>query len=176
FALLAARLPPTLNALSYAFNCDAAPEQERSRYVIALHALAQFLRGFHGSDLYADKLMELASALSDLDDGILPPLLRPTHNTKGGRRREPSAKMRGRAFVALALDALIRAGKEDAANYIQRHYQALDSLRDRKSPSIADAAKEWRDAFSAEAIKDPRGNRNFSVRAAKSHPIRHPTI
>jgi hypothetical protein len=149
-AILAARLLPTL---SLAFDSDAAPEQERSRYVVALYGLAHFLRGWNGSDLYSDKLMELASALDDLDDGIQPPLLTPAR--KGaGRRPDPSAKMRGRAFVALALDALLRGGKEKAASHIQNHYKPLKSLCDKKSSSIGDAAKEWRDSFSAGDIRD----------------------
>jgi hypothetical protein len=164
FAALAARLPPTLEALSHAFDSDAAPEQERSRYVLALYALAHFWRGWNGSDLYSDKLMELASALDDLDDGIQAPLLTPVSKGKG-RRPEPSAKMRGRAFVALALDALLKARKGNAASYIQTHYKALESLCDKKSPNIASAAREWRDAFSAEEVEDREARAIFqSVR------------
>jgi hypothetical protein len=150
WTVLAARLPPTLSQLKFAFGSDAAPEQERSRYVIALYALAHFWSGWN-DNLYSDKMMELASALDDLDDGIQPPLLTPA--PKGsGRRPEPSVKMRGRAFVALALDALLKAGKENAASYIQM--RPLESLCDKKSTSVASAAQEWRDSFSAGDIRD----------------------
>jgi hypothetical protein len=94
-AVLIGRLLPTLDTLSLAFDSDAAPEQERSRYVIALYGLAHLWRGFNGSELYSDKFMELASALDDLDDGIQPPLLTPARKGRG-RRYEPSAKMRAR--------------------------------------------------------------------------------
>jgi hypothetical protein len=138
--------------LSRAFDSDASLEQERSRYVIALYGLAHFVRGWNGSDLYSDKLMEVASALDDLDDGIQPPLLTPA--PKSGRRHEASAKMRGRAFVALALDALLKGGKERAAGYIATHYKPLKSLCDKRSPGIASAAIGWRDSFSSKDIKD----------------------
>src|SRR5262249_34484064 len=127
-AILAKRDKRLLRALSSAFDSDGAPEQERSRYVIALHELAEFFRGWHGCDHYADKFMELASALDDLDDGIQPPLLTP--NPKGrGRRREPSVKMRARALVALALDALLKGGEDPesaAAHISQTRYKDLD--------------------------------------------------
>jgi hypothetical protein len=149
-AILAGRLLPTLKL---AFDSEASPEHERSRYVVALYGLAHFLRGWNGSDRYSDKLMELASALDDLDDGIRPPLLTPTRKG-GGRRSEPSSKMRARAFVALALDALLKGGKERPAGYIQEHYKLLKVLCDKKSSGVASAATEWRDSFSAQKVRD----------------------
>jgi hypothetical protein len=159
-AILAARAEILLPVLSRAFDSDAAPEQERSRYVLALYGLANFLSGWNGSDHYSDKLMELASALDDLDDSIQPPLLTPvpTRNGKsGGRRPEPSAKMRARAFVALALDVLLKGGqgRQDADAHISRsRYKALERLCDKRSPNIASSAREWRNAFSAGDIRD----------------------
>jgi hypothetical protein len=157
-AFLAERAGHLLPVLSRAFDSDAAPEQERSRYVLALYGLANFLRGWNGSDHYSDKLMELASALDDLGDSIQPPLLTPAPTLKGkGRRPEPSAKMRARAFVALALDALLKSGqkKQNAAAYIsQSRYKALERLCDKKSRNLASSAREWRDALSAGDIED----------------------
>jgi hypothetical protein len=155
-AILAERAGRLLPVLSLAFDSDAAPEQERSRYVYALYGLDDFFRGWNGSDHYSDKLMELASALDDLDDGIQPPLLTPAPKGKG-RRREPSAKMRARAFVALALDALLKGGEEmqnAAAHISQSRHKALKRLCDKRSPNIASSAREWRDAFSAGDITD----------------------
>jgi hypothetical protein len=55
--------------------------------------------------------------------------------------------------VALALDALLRAGTENAASHIEWHHKTLRGLCDKKS-TIAGAARQWRDAFSAGDVKD----------------------
>jgi len=104
---------------AFAYEADAPHtlENERERLAAGLVIVANFVAIF---DLkIAGKFGELGSALGDLADGVVRPLL--TRHLVDRRPGDPSDVWRARARLALALHALMRNGvlQEDGAASIQ---------------------------------------------------------
>ena len=137
--------------LDQAFN-DGLPntvENERRRLAGAAWSIATFL-GKSGFDLpFAQRFFELASAIEDLNLGIRTELLTPL--AQGSRRTpDPAEEWRARACVALALEALIGAGRtrEAAAKEIARRFLDVQKLINKKQSAgggpVTKASIEWR--------------------------------
>ena len=88
-------------------DCARTAGDERERYAAALIKVAQFFSD-QGSRRLGDRFFELSSAVAELNEGTIHPLLRPVRSPN--RPAEPSQRWRARARVALALEALIRSG------------------------------------------------------------------
>jgi hypothetical protein len=80
---------------------------ERERYAAALIVLGNYFSSLSVKPIAA-RFFELGSAIADLNNGIVPPLLRPVR--ADNRRAAPSQLWRARAHVALGLEALLRSG------------------------------------------------------------------
>jgi hypothetical protein len=140
--------------LNHAFNEGAnlpiTIENERHRLVGALWSIADFL-GKSGFDLpFAHRFFELGSAIEDLELGIQGDLLKPV--PQGSRRPPDRAELwRARACVALALEALTRAGRtrEAAAKEIATRFSDVGKLINSKRStggggSVPKTIIEWR--------------------------------
>jgi hypothetical protein len=128
-------------------------EQERALYASVLMNVAQFVATTIDGRIANTYLFELASALGDLDRGIVRPLLKPS--PLRNRPPDPSNRWRARSRVALALDALMRSGldRTKAANKIARDkkLRALAGKRARKFPATIIG---WRNEFRAGRVDD----------------------
>jgi hypothetical protein len=131
--------------LSRAFTAAPVVGDERHRYVNALLAIANFFDGLGLFDTYAEKFATLAAALNDLDNGIVRGILKPAHIAN--RIPDPIEVWVGRAYVAIAIDALIEAGNnpDEAKLFIQaREYSPLSALATKKADNLWTAGLEWR--------------------------------
>jgi hypothetical protein len=99
---------------------------DRTAYGMVLMALVDFLKasGLGGGPVPA-WLMELGSALTDLDDGIVRPLLA-TQKRKG----LPSNEWRRRAYVCLGMRVLVDGGitRKEAARAARRASRLAEAL------------------------------------------------
>jgi hypothetical protein len=138
--------------LNHAFNespdLPVTVENERQRLVVALWSIAAFL-GKGGFDLpFAHRFFELGSSIEDLSLGIQGDLLKPV--PQGSRRPADRAGVwQARACVALALEALTRAGRtrETAAKEIARRFPDVGKLINSKRSTGGSVPKtiiEWR--------------------------------
>jgi hypothetical protein len=123
-------------------------ETERRRLAGALWSVAAFL-GKGGFDLpFAYRFFELGSAIEDLNLGIRSELLAPV--AQGSRRSPDPAKVwRARACAALALEALIKAGRkrEAASKELIGRFPNIKHLLNKKRSAggtVTKALIEWR--------------------------------
>ena len=150
--------------LSRAFTAAPVLGEERHRYVNALLAIANFFDGLGLFDTYAEKFATLAAALNDLDNGIVRPVLKP--KSFANRIPDPIEVWVGRAYVAIAIDALIKAGNkpDEAKLFIQaREFSPLSALATKKANSLSTAAWEWRSRFHQNRIKNDVAKKVFEA-------------
>jgi hypothetical protein len=126
-------------------------EDERELHATVLVLVGKFV-AIIDPDVPNKYFFELASALTDLNKGIVRPLTRPS--PQRGRAPDPSNRWRDRARVALALDAFMRSGlsKDGAAAEIARtarKYSRLRRLAGKKAGDFATTVIDWRSEFSA---------------------------
>jgi hypothetical protein len=168
--------------LNRAFTAAPIVGDERHRYVNALLAIAKFFDGLGLFDPYAEKFATLAAALNDLDNGIVREMLRPTHVEN--RIPDPTEVWVGRAYVAIAIEALIKAEAlikvgnrlAEAKLFIQaREYSPLSALAAKKANSLWTAGLEWRHRFRQNRIKNvvakkvfDAGNRHLKTLSSSS--------
>ena len=106
------------------------PERERERYAAALVAIGRFLSKIN--PMHADRFFALSYALTDLNIGARPPILKAPKQ----RSAPNSTQIEGaKANVAFALDALIALGEEPrtAAGMLLRKYPDIKKLAGSKS-------------------------------------------
>jgi hypothetical protein len=150
--------------LSRAFTAAPIVGDERHRYVNALLGIAKFFDDLWPFDTYAEKFATLAAALNDLDSGIVREMLRPTHVEN--RISDPTEVWLGRACVAIAIEALIKAGNRlaEAKLFIQaREYSPLSALASKKADSLWTAGLGWRDRFRRNRIKNDVAQKVFDA-------------
>ena len=150
--------------LSRAFTALPIVGDERHRYVNALLAIAKFFEGLGPFDTYAEKFITLAAALNDLDNGIVRPVLKP--KPVENRIPDPIEVWVGRAYVAIAIEALIKAGNkaDEAKLFIQaREYSPLSALATKKADNLWTAGREWRHRFRRNRIKNVVAKKVFEA-------------
>ena len=150
--------------LSRAFTAAPIVGDKRHRYVNALLAIAKFFDGLGPFDTYAEKFATLAAALNDLDNGIVRGILKPAHIAN--RIPDPVEVWVGRAYVALAVEALIKAGNnaEEAQLFIQaKQYSPLSALVTKKANNLWTAVLEWRYRFRQNRIKNDVAKKVFEA-------------
>jgi hypothetical protein len=128
---------------------------ERTAYMIALLAIAEFLKENGWNAAVTFWLCELGSALTDLNDGIVRPLLEP----QGPRSKSyPSNVWRDFALVSLGIKALMTGGatREHAA------HRALREVKKLQGTSIETILSRF-DGFQFNRIKNREAARLFSV-------------
>jgi hypothetical protein len=126
----------------------------RDRRIFAVAAVGQLLEAMGRGDL-AVEFRALASTLSDLNVGIGRKTLK-REPRRGGPEPQHSDVWRGRAYVAAAVDILLRASQLKAIkDKINKHEQRLwPLLDDRQMRDLAGAAAGWRDQFNAGTVKN----------------------
>ena len=130
----------------------------------ALLAIAKFFDGLGPFDTYAEKFITLAAALNDLDNGIVRPVLKP--KPVENRIPDPIEVQVGRAYVAIAIEALIKAGNktDEAKLFIQaREYSPLSALATKKADNLWTAGREWRHRFRQNRIKNVVAKKVFEA-------------
>lgn len=150
--------------LSRAFTTAPIVGDERHRYVNALLAIAKFFDGLWPFDTYAEKFITLAAALYDLDSGIVRPVLKP--KPVANRIPDPIEVWVGRAYVAIAIDALIKAGNkpDEAKLFIQaREFSPLSALATKKADNLWTAGLGWRHQFRQNRIKNDVAKKVFEA-------------
>ena len=150
--------------LSRAFTAAPVAGDERHRYMNALLAIAKFFDGLGPFDTYAEKFITLAAALDDLDNGIVRPVLKP--EPVANRIADPIEVQVGRAYVAIAIEALIKAGNktDEAKLFIQaREYSPLSALATKKADNLWTAGREWRHRFRQNRIKNVVAKKVFEA-------------
>ena len=137
--------------------------EDRHRYVQALTAIANFLDGISPIDRHSIKLIELASALSDLDQGTIAPFLRAQHIEN--RAPDSTQKWIGQAHVAISLEALVLTGqtRPSAANHIETDYPSIFSLATRKAKNLRTVILGWHREFEHGRVKNDLAKRLFDV-------------
>jgi hypothetical protein len=159
-----------VNGVRTAFDLEQelqSVESDRTRYAAALMVIAGFLARIAG-EKYGSRFFELGSAIADLNDGALHPLLAPP--TQKGRP-SPSQTWRGRANAVLAIQALAKCKVKpsDAATEILREFPKIANLasaRTRRSVHASSVEKiilEWRKRFSAGRIRNDEAVELFEV-------------
>jgi hypothetical protein len=137
------------------------PTNERERYAAALVVVAQYFSSVAGRPI-ADRFFELASAIADLNNGTVHPLLRqvPPDN----RPADPSQMWRARARVALGLEALLRSGlnRSDAAAKIASQYSNIANLAGVKAKDSKLQTIGWRRELKAGRVKNFEANELFA--------------
>jgi hypothetical protein len=128
------------------------PSDERKAYAAALLAFAEFgkANGWNGATLVW--LFELASALTDLDYGVVPPLLKPPL-----KKSLPSKTWRRFALVALGMKFLTMSGikRNEAAD---RALRAVKVIRGTKRETVLSRY----DDFQRKRIKNKEAARVFN--------------
>ena len=168
--------------LNRAFTAAPIVGYERHRYVNALLAIGKFFDGLWPFDPYAEKFITLAAALNDLDSGIVREMLRPTHVEN--RISDPIEVWVGRAYVAIAIEALIKAEAlikvgnrlAEPKLFIQaRGYSPLSALATKKAKNLWTAGLGWRHQFRQNRIKNvvakkvfDAGNRDLKTLSSSS--------
>lgn len=112
-----------------------ASHGDRAAYALALLALADFLKANGAGGPVLPWLAELGSALTDLDDGIVRPLLA-TKKRKG----LPSNEWRRRTLICLGMRALAERGmdRRDAAASAKRASKVARKLSVRDLVTLYD--------------------------------------
>ena len=152
FQRLAAELDQAFHALNDRPTLNHT-ELQRTRYVLALNAVARFLDGIKGFERYADKFVELATVLSDLDNGTQAPLLSPKR--VDNRAPESSQKWIGRAHTTLSLKRWGAQGKADRPRLRQSpQIMATEALATKKPKSLKTALIWWHGGFAARHEND----------------------
>jgi len=145
-----------LHSLHEAFEQPLAADTEQERYILALMGVADFLGAIGARELYGGRFAKLATAISDLESGRVVPVLSPQPFGKG-RPPDGSETWTRRAFVALAVEALLLSGSKrvDAAREIVRRFPAVANLARAKSPSKSrDAVLSWYESFRHGEVKN----------------------
>ena len=125
-----------------------SPEKERSRYIWLLSQMADFIKAIGGTVEQRRYFLDLAEALSDLDDGVVSPTLKPT-DFGSGRRGDTSRMWEARARVAVGIEALIRAGmsRHKAATASLKEFPEIKRLMNKRSADPVEAVLSWHDEF-----------------------------
>ena len=144
---------------------------ERERYAGALVAVGQFFCALADRRL-GDRFFELASAIGDLNNGTLHPLLQPVR--ADNRRADTSQVWRARARAVLALEALVQAGlsQDAAAAQLARKCRGIAGLvgRRARTSSLQTTIVGWRKRLLAGRVKNFVGR---EVLLAGREKIRH---
>src|SRR6202521_3704052 len=126
---------------------------ERERHAAALVRVAQFFCAL-GDRRLGDRFFELSSAIAELSQGTLHPLLRQARPQS--RPADPSQLWR--AHVALALEALIRTGlsPSEAAAEVARKVPKIGNLAGAKArmSKLPTTMLGWRKQISAGRVKN----------------------
>lgn len=142
---------------------------ERERYAAALIVVAQYFSSSAGRPI-ADRFFELASAIADLNNGTVHPLLEPVR--PDNRPADPSQLWRARARVALGLEALLRAGlnRSAAAAKIASHYSSVANLAGvkAKGSKLQTIVFGWRRELKAGRVKNFEAGELFSEGSKES--------
>jgi hypothetical protein len=133
-------------------HMDLRPKNERAAYAMALLAVGDFLKVNGANGIIEVWLGELASALTDLDYGIVGPLFQTEKN-----KSLPSNTWRRFAMVAVGMTALTMAGvkREEAA---RRALRTVKMIRGTQAKTIL----SWYDDFHRGHVKNREGARVFS--------------
>ena len=126
---------------------------ERKAYAAALLAFAEFGKANGWNEATQLWLFELASALTDLDYGVVPPLLKPPLKSKS----LPSKTWRRFALVALGMKLLTMSGikRNEAAD---RALRAVKVIRGTKRETVLSRY----DDFQRKRIKNKEAARVFN--------------
>jgi hypothetical protein len=112
-----------------------------------------------GRNDLAQEFQEISSTLSDLERGIVRTSVEKKRARAGGPKPQPSNIWRARAYVAAAVDTMMRAKLplkviKDRFDTHAMLYPLLDKKRKKhtKRPSLGDAAEGWREQFNSEEV------------------------
>jgi hypothetical protein len=139
------------------------PMNERERYAAALIVVAQYFSSV-GEKQIANRFFELSSAIADLNNGTVHPILRPMR--ADNRRADPSQLWRARARVALGLEALLRSGlnRSDATAKIASQCSSIANLAGVKAKDsrLEITVFGWRRELKAGRVKNFEASELFS--------------
>jgi hypothetical protein len=127
----------------------------QSRHVVALGAIAEFLRRSGGGEDIARRFLELADAISGLRKGIVADLVRPA--IPFSRPPDGVVDWAYRHEVVIGLECIVRSGRKktlkEAAKYISKKYPAFERLKRNDKDNLASAILSWR--ANIRALKAP---------------------
>ena len=132
----------------------------RFQQIFFITAVGQFINAVGRNDL-AREFQEIASTLSDLDRGIVRTSVEKQRARAGGPKPQPSNIWRARAYVAAAVDTMMRAKlpMKVIKDRIDTHamlYPLIDKKRKKhtKRLSLGDAAEGWREQFNCGEVEN----------------------
>jgi hypothetical protein len=149
-------------ALNQSLPCDEdiaqlnSIEDERERQAMVLMIAGEFFATTLGKPFANKYFFEPASAFADLNNGVVRPQMEPS---LPGNRADPSNRWRGRARVAVALEARMRADlsqkQAEVARTIVREYPDLVTLAgENAGRDFGATIIGWRNEFRAGRIKN----------------------
>lgn len=131
----------------------------RHRYIAALMRIADFVKGTGMGGHIAVSMSELAMALSELDLGIVYPVLRP--QKRSNRPPDPGLIWIERARLVCAYELLRASGLTSRAAFkrIREYGNAFDILLERSEhrgrAALENSLPSWRKAFKAGKVQSP---------------------
>jgi hypothetical protein len=141
-----ANLEILTNKLRDAFEAEAEHANAmQDRYVVALTAIANFLKRSGVDEDIAQKFAELAAAVYDLRLGAVADFLRPA--VVGGRGPDGLAVWTCRKYVVIGLECILRSGKmkkQKAVEHIVEKYPIFDRLKRNPDASLPTSILKWR--------------------------------
>lgn len=146
---LAGHTAQLLANLQTAFERPDRNATEQDRFMLALRRVSEFLDAIGAPMHYGTRFGELAFAIGDLEQGSVAPLLRPTSFGRG-RAPDSSARWMGRAWVAVAMQALIQGGaghKQAARKIIQLEPEVTRLARVNREGRAWEPLLYWESAF-----------------------------
>jgi transposase-like protein len=160
---------------------DAITPLERKREIAALliQFAAQFLAATADKGWANEYFYQVASALRQLNEGIVSPLLTPSSSK--GRAREPSCLWVARARVVVAFLAFRKANlsPKDAVAKISRARNGVKKLcRQGNRGTLAATLRHWRRQFREKSINDfdaielfSEGERRIAAQAGRPEEL-----
>jgi hypothetical protein len=146
-----------IHDLMRAFDQTAGPDPDpsytRARYITALQSVARFLDRVPTLQDFAHEFVKLASALDDLNQGTVHPILRPSN--VASRPPDSTETWMARAKVAFTVEILLRSKmtETEVKDLIDEDFPTIIGFA-KRSRSAGQASITWRNMFVRRRVKN----------------------
>lgn len=146
-----------IHELMRAFDQTAGPDPEpsytRARYIMALQSIAVFLQQVPTFQNFGHEFAKLASALDDLNQGTVHPILKPSN--VANRPPDSTEVWMSRAKVAFAVELLLRSKMTEAKvkHLVDKHFPTIIGFA-KRSGGAGQAAIAWRNMLVGRRAKN----------------------
>jgi hypothetical protein len=154
-------------AFDYTGEPDKEPAETRARFSIALKKIGLFLEDVPTIHDFAKEFLTLATALDDLNQGTVHPLLQPSKVTN--RPPDSTEIWMARAKTALAVEILLRTGmtRTQVIDAIDKFFPAIIRFA-KRGGKAGRAAMLWHTMFLGRKVKNRIAQKVFDQKLAES--------